>query len=458
MNKYTPLRKQFLYWTFGAVVIVAVISFSIQLVMINQQVEKNTELYADFVSQEFLSRLEQSEKVAGSMNQQLDRTLDVTAQLIYTEIDRIGFNSLTEDSANELLNDFNLEQIEVIDNVSGDSLVFNSDQSTPAMLSSIGGESADKVNYSNGALHIYLTPVMEDRLLIEEITGTDSVIDEMKDSIPVLKEAAVFSRGTDGDWLLISGSVTTLKHSGLNRLGSTSAETGDMYHRVFLSKDESTAVYFSLDRSSIYLPVYRNALIFLALRLLTITLFVFLIIRFFNKISSMIQELINQVSKLEGGDLTARSSLRDKGELGRLSLSLNRMSSRWNKMMSAAGNYTLQTQRMSVLLEKETVYSADRLSEITVETALINRHEKEEALLLLQDAENFIKMYAPSQNQSNYLQKVKSIKQLVESKSTAAAEAAITVNNTLKSLHHQAEELADTSQEMLELIDTFRVE
>ncbi|WP_227394310.1 methyl-accepting chemotaxis protein [Jeotgalibacillus aurantiacus] len=458
MNTFTPLRKQFLYWIFAAVLIVAVITICIQLFMIQRQVEKNTELYADFVSSEFLSRLDQTEKVKGVMDQQLDQELSLTARLVYAEINRIGLNNLTEDVAERWFSEFNLDRLEVVESGSGATFVFEDGQGEPGLLSEGGYDADDTVDYRSGDLHIIISSADNANMLIEETVGFNKVIEEMKSTIPVLKEAAVFSKGQGGDWLLTAGSVATLKQSGLSHLGTLSEETGDTYHRVYLSKDESTAIYFSLDRSVIYLPIYQNALVFLSLRLFAIVLFIILIIKFFNKISSMIQELINQVSRLEGGDLTARSTLKDRGELGRLSLSLNRMSSHWNNIISAAGNYTIQTQRMSVMLEKEAVYSTDRLAEITVETALINRHEKEEALLLLNDADHFIRMYAPSENQLHYLAKVEAIKQIVESKSTASAEAAITVNNTLKSLHHQAEELADTSQEMLELIDSFRVD
>ncbi|MFD2910439.1 HAMP domain-containing protein [Jeotgalibacillus terrae] len=191
-------------------------------------------------------------------------------------------------------------------------------------------------------------------------------------------------------------------------------------------------------------------------RLLPLILLIILISKFFNRVAIHIQKLINQVSALEGGDLTVKNDIDDQGELRKLSVSMNRMTDRLNYLLKKASGYTSQAERMSVMLEKETKETARRMSELTVESAMMARHESEEVTHMLKDAERFVRIYAPPKDADKYLEKISLMRHHVQSKSEAATEITITISDLLHSLHSQAESLAETSQEMTELIDTFK--
>ncbi|TFE03963.1 hypothetical protein [Jeotgalibacillus salarius] len=491
MTKYTPLRKQFLYWTFAAVIIVGIIGAVIHMLLVNEQIDRQTETSADEIEKELLSRFDQTETALLLLEEELDEKMLAQVRLIASEIGELEGSKITRDQLLLYKEEFGLDGVTVFQEAGNDvtgtvtteagdenfSLkeagyyeaaidVLRSEGSTTL----ISSETVAGTNITHDKQHkyAYYRPENADYLLniyveAEDITayldqaGPEALINEMKNHLSVMEEGALYEL-TESGWTLAAGTDVTMSEDLAELIGSTNRTGGDSYYKLFFPVNDSYAAYVSLDRSEISGPIYRNSLIVMALRLLPLILFIILISKFFNRIADNIQKLINQVSGLEGGDLTVKNDIDDTGELRKLSVSMNKMSHRLNSMLKKASGYTTQTQRMSVILEKETKETARRLSELTVESALMARHENEEVSHLLKDAERFIKLYAPPEETDKYLEKVNLMMLHVHTKSVAATEVTITISDLLDSLHSQASDLAETSQEMMEVIDTFKTE
>ncbi|WP_420844228.1 HAMP domain-containing protein [Jeotgalibacillus terrae] len=411
------------------------------------------------------------------------------ARLIATELDELNGSNLTRDQLLQYKEEFSLDGVTIFQETGDDvtatvtsepgdagfSLkeagyyeaavnILNNDEA----YSLVSSETVTGTNISNDERHkyAYYRPEGADYFLniyveAEDITaylnqaGPQALIDEMTENLKVMEEGAVYEMAESG-WTFTAGSERTLTEKAQTLIGSDMGSDGDQYYRIYFPVNDSYAAYVALDKSDISAPIYRNALVMMVTRLLPLILLIILISKFFNRVAIHIQKLINQVSALEGGDLTVKNDIDDQGELRKLSVSMNRMTDRLNYLLKKASGYTSQAERMSVMLEKETKETARRMSELTVESAMMARHESEEVTHMLKDAERFVRIYAPPKDADKYLEKISLMRHHVQSKSEAATEITITISDLLHSLHSQAESLAETSQEMTELIDTFK--
>ncbi|WP_404404938.1 HAMP domain-containing protein [Jeotgalibacillus malaysiensis] len=490
MAKYTTLRKQFLYWTFAAAILIGIIGAVIHLFLMQQQIANQTENSADEIENELLSRFKQTEVAINLLEQELDTRMLTQVRLIASNLGTLNGSDVSREQLLQYKEEFQLDGLTIFQETGDDvtGTVTSEPEDEGFSLTEVGyyddaisvlrndeayslvsSETVTGTNISSDERHkyAYYRPEGADYFLSiyvesKEVAaflnqaGPEALIHEITENLLIMEEAAVYQQSADG-WDLIAGTEQTLSEDQQNLIGTDSRIGGERYYKLFFPVNESYAAYVSLDQSEITAPIYRTAFILMGLGLLPLILFIFLISRFFNRVADHIQLLINQVSSLEGGDLTVRNYLDDNGELRKLSVSLNKMSQRLNSLLKKATGYTTQAQRMSILLEKETKESARRLSELTVKSALMERHENEEVTQLLQDAEQFVKMYAPVKDVEAYLEKIHLMRSLYQQKSAAAAEVTISISDLLHSLHGQAEALAETSQDMMEIIDTFKI-
>ncbi|MRG85039.1 methyl-accepting chemotaxis protein [Salinibacillus xinjiangensis] len=231
---------------------------------------------------------------------------------------------------------------------------------------------------------------------------------------------------------------------------------GREIYKAFLPMENGKVIYVALDYTEMKQPFYKQLFILISTSLLSLIVLFMLTTRFFNRIYANIQKIIEQILKLEKGDFTAKSHVADKGELGRLSESANRMASTLNQVISETNKQATQTERHAYLLESEANNSVEKVYTMSMEATTTAREFMNEIDEFLSRAEEALKPIQSDQSQE-ILNQIRNICELAKDNSNSATEMTITLADLLKSLHGQSEALSEISKKLLQNMEQFNL-
>jgi len=240
------------------------------------------------------------------------------------------------------------------------------------------------------------------------------------------------------------------------RISYLQAHNGKKIYKMFLPIREDRVLYIALDYGKMVWPYYRVAVTIVISSFISLAVLFVLTARFFNRIYLNIQKIIKQIHSLESGDFTAKSEVRDKGELGRLSESTNKMADALNRLLSDTYDKATKVQKLSVLLENEANESVDKAFSLSMETTSTARASLEEIYYFLDLVEEQLQLQDhPKAREA--LDKLDMMRELARERTNNATEMTIMLSDLFKSLHAQSSELSDLSDSLLRQLGKFKL-
>ncbi|MFC4401656.1 methyl-accepting chemotaxis protein [Gracilibacillus xinjiangensis] len=231
--------------------------------------------------------------------------------------------------------------------------------------------------------------------------------------------------------------------------------SNDIY-KTFTPMDDGRVIYVALNYDQMKAPFHRQTIILILSGFISLVALVLLTTSFFNQIYANIQKIIAQILQLQNGDFTVRSSVKDKGELSRLSSSANQMASTLNRVLSETRNQANRTERFAYLLESEADNSVEKVYTLSIESTKMSRE-------MMTDVEDFleqVKEVLESRNDAKAKEvknRIDIIHQLCKDSSTNTTEMTINLADLLRSLHSQSASLSEISKKLLRNMEEFKL-
>lgn len=228
-------------------------------------------------------------------------------------------------------------------------------------------------------------------------------------------------------------------------------------YKMFLPMNENRVIYIALDYGEMSGPLYRHSVILILSGLLSLFALFLLTTRFFNQIYANIQRIQTQIKLLEAGDFTAKSKVRDHGELGDLSESANRMVATLNRVLADTSEQAVKAQRLALMLEAEANQSVQKMYTLSMETTIHAREQLDEIMYFLEKVERYLGSLPENDHTKEIIEKVYTMRQMAKERTAVTTDMTITLSDLLKSLHSQSTELSDLSNGLLQNISKFKL-
>ncbi|WP_208643781.1 HAMP domain-containing protein [Paenibacillus barcinonensis] len=238
--------------------------------------------------------------------------------------------------------------------------------------------------------------------------------------------------------------------------GYTEQVEGRKLYKAYVPMDSGQVIYIALDEGKISNPLYRNLLISILFSFLSLLALFMLTARFFTQIYKSIQKIISQIKELEQGNLTIRSHLKDKGELGDLSGTVNTMAESLHQLLRSTYDHATIMQRMSVMLEAEADQSVDKALYLSINATTEIRSSTAEIEYILELMKERVQAQLNETESNEIVQHIDEIRNVIQDKTNSATVISITLSDLLKSLHKQSSELSERSQSLLKKLGKFK--
>ncbi|TJY42851.1 methyl-accepting chemotaxis protein [Cohnella pontilimi] len=227
-------------------------------------------------------------------------------------------------------------------------------------------------------------------------------------------------------------------------------------YKVFSPIKEDRVLYIALDYDKMAWPIYRHAIIIAISGFVSLIALFMLTASFFSRIYSNIQKIMKQIARLEAGDITAKSELKDKGELGSLSESANKMVDSLNHVLTDTYDTATRAQRLAFMLETESNQSVEKAFTLSMENTSKVRGSVEEVYYFLDQIKEHLEAQDHAKSRE-LLEKVEQIRDIAKERSNSTTDITITLSDLFKSLHAQSTELSDISGDLLEKLAKFKL-
>lgn len=228
-------------------------------------------------------------------------------------------------------------------------------------------------------------------------------------------------------------------------------------YKILLPASDGKVVFVALDYGAISGPLYRHSMILVISSLVSLLALFLITARFFNTIYEKISLIISQIQKLEDGDLTAKSTIKDGSELEKLSKSANKMVDKLNKLLKDTEEQAVKTQWLSVILEADASQSVEKMYQVSTETTIKAREQQYEITSFLDDLEESLQPYKDNEQVISVIEKIENMKEVAKERTSATTDFTITLSDLLKSLHGQSSELSDISNTLLGKMSKFKL-
>ncbi|MFD2372145.1 HAMP domain-containing protein [Brevibacillus sp. GCM10020057] len=228
-------------------------------------------------------------------------------------------------------------------------------------------------------------------------------------------------------------------------------------YKMFLPIKDDKVVYIALDFDEIRSPLVRHSVILIVSGFVSLVALFALTARFFAKIYKDIQKIIAQMKQLETGDLTARSDVTAKGELGDLSHSVNKMTYALRRLLTDTHKKAIQAQRVAVVLEAEANHSVEKAFSLSMEKTATARDSIDEIFFCLDQVEELLEQQKENSKATEILDKINRIRDWAKERTNNTTEITITLADLLKSLHAQSSELSDIANVLLQKMERFKL-
>jgi methyl-accepting chemotaxis protein len=519
-HRMITLRQKFIIRVFSVLIIIGLISGTIQLYFMKQQIMAQTTQQADAIANNVLSGMNQTNEATKAIEHQIDLKLIADAQNIAVLLNGKAANQITRNELIKIRDDLGLAGVTIFhEDKSKDDIVgavSTDDQEVGFSFKKFGYYDVGKQVLSGekpvlpGATYLdnhtivlpitqsgshsqkpifykyaYYVPsgtnyVINLYIKADEVynytknVGPAATINNLVKENKIAKEIAVLNPKVFADPSLGKRLYPPLKkieagtfHLQTKRdlvtIKSTKKESyienvnGIIVYKMFLPIDENHVIYLALDYGKMSGPLYHYSIILIVSSLISLFILFFLTTQFFNGIYENIQKIIRQMKFLEQGDLTVHFTVQDESELESLSQSTNRMVEKLNRLVMETKNQAEKTQRLSVVLEAESYRSVKKMYQVSTEVTIQAREQLDEILEFLDELKNILQPYKENERVSYFLEKVDVMCQLARDRTAATTDTTIALSDLLKSLHKQSRELSDISNDLLEQISIFKL-
>lgn len=230
---------------------------------------------------------------------------------------------------------------------------------------------------------------------------------------------------------------------------------GKKLYKMFLPTQSDQMIYIALDYGKISEPLYRHSIISLLFGLFSLIALFILTARFFTQIYKYIQKIIHQIKQLENGNLTVRSDIQDKGELGDLSSSVNAMADSLHSFLLSTHEKATAMQRMAVILEAEANQSVEQALSMSIHATAEARVSIEEIEFFLDQVKAKLETGAGDAASAQLTEQIVQMRQIFKEKTNNATMISIALSDLLKSLHGQSSELSNLAKFLLLQLQKF---
>lgn len=232
---------------------------------------------------------------------------------------------------------------------------------------------------------------------------------------------------------------------------------GQKLYKTYLPIGDNFVVYTSLDYGKLSGPLYRHSLILIFSGLLSLFALFFLTAKFFNRVYINIQKIKSQLLLLEAGDLTAKSDVNDRNELGTLSDSANNMVDHLRKLIHDTTEHAKNVQRTSAIVEAEASQSVEKMYQLSTEATAKSREHLYSIMDFLESMEEFLQTLPASDKKDELLKSIDEIKKVAHDRTAATTDLTLSLSDLLKSLHHQSSQLSKISNLVLHQMAKFKL-
>jgi methyl-accepting chemotaxis protein len=232
---------------------------------------------------------------------------------------------------------------------------------------------------------------------------------------------------------------------------------GNKVYKMFIPINKDQTIYIALDYGAMSSTLYHYSIILIVFGLVSLLGLFIVTTGFFHRIYENIQRIKKHIKLLEEGDFTSRSHVKDNSELTKLSESINRMTETLQQVLKDTSEQAINAQRMSVLLEAEANQSVEKMFTLSMETTLNAREQLEELMNFLDSLERYLQSRPETEKEKDLLEQIHVIREITKDRTVATTDMTLSLSDLLKSLHEQASDLSDLSNNLLEHIKKFKL-
>jgi methyl-accepting chemotaxis protein len=519
-GKNLTLRKQFIIGVLSVLFITAIISGAVQLYFMNEQIETQTNQQAETLAGNVLKGIEQTDLATKNIEHQIDLKLISHAKHIAALLEGKRAEDITQQELIEIRDQLNLSGITIFQEKDNDvtgvvgtdeneigfsfkefgyyevaktllsgkepvlPITTYSDKQTIVLPISQSASNSEKPIFFKYAYFVptgadyMINPYIEANEVYEytESVGTATTLKKLVKENDILDEIAILNPRVFKDPTLAeqlyppmkkieTGSFTykTKKDSTLLTNGNIKKTSyiekvkGKQVYKMFFPVDENRVIYIALDYEKMSGPLYRHSIILIVSGLASLVVLFLLTARFFNRIYENLQKIKKQITSLEEGDLTVKSSIKDGSELEVLSESTNRMVDKLNTLVTDTHEQAIKAQRLSVLLESEASESVEKMYTLSTEATIKSREQLNEITAFLDEIAASLLIHPNAGGTEEILERVDALKQIAKDRTAATTDTTITLSDLVQSLHEQASELSDISNSLLDYMGKFKL-
>ncbi|MFC4557779.1 methyl-accepting chemotaxis protein [Virgibacillus kekensis] len=231
---------------------------------------------------------------------------------------------------------------------------------------------------------------------------------------------------------------------------------GEKIYKMFMPLEDGRVIYVAMDYEKMIAPFKKYSLILIAFGIASLVVLFIAAARFFNKIYNNIAQIIAQIISHEKGDFTVRSDVHDKGELGQLSTTANKMADTLNHVLSETREQAVKTERHAYLLESEANNSVEKVYSMSMEATADSRDSMDEINHIINQIEELLQN--DNAKDQDIRAKIADIHALIQKNSNTTTEMTITLSDVLKSLQGQSTSLSDISKKLLKNLEQFELD
>lgn len=236
----------------------------------------------------------------------------------------------------------------------------------------------------------------------------------------------------------------------------TQRENGHRVYKVFLPIKNGQVLYVALNYDKLSQPIYRLSIVLIVLGLVGSIVLFMITARFFSRIYDNIHKIKSQIKRLETRDFTARSEVKDGGELTELSESTNRMVETLQVVLRDTGEQAKKTQRFSVLLESDSSQTMEKVYALSMKETTDGRAAADEFMYFLDQVEAKLKGNSKSDDLT-LLDEIDEIRRLMKERTESTTDMTLTLSDLLKSLHDESRELSGIANSLLQNLSGFKL-
>jgi methyl-accepting chemotaxis protein len=252
--------------------------------------------------------------------------------------------------------------------------------------------------------------------------------------------------------------INTLKAmvTDQHEVSYTVRENGQKLYKMFIPIDNGQVLYVALNYDKLSQPIYRLSIILIISGLFSLIALFMTTARFFSGIYDNIQRIKSQIKRLETGDFTARSEVKDGGELSELSESTNRMVETLQAVLRDTGEQAKRSQRLSIHLESDSNDMMKKVYTMSMKETTDGRAATDEIMYFLDQVESKLGDTTSDDNKE-MANEIERLRNLAKERAESTTDMTLTLSDLLKSLHEESSQLSGIANSLQQNLSKFKL-